>query len=102
METGDEDQQQQEEQSGASSSGTVAVPTGPPHPNAQGWYGVENPTPACRFSYQFPEYHHPSNKSSHDLRHTYQWDVLLAEPDFVAAPVTAFKHVSLPLNLWTC
>ena len=34
-------------------------------------------------------------KSSHDLTHTYCWDSQLAEPSFVAAPVSAFSHAPM-------
>ncbi len=45
-------------------------------------------------SYPIEDFTPPSLSSSHDLKTSYSWDTLLAEPGFVAAPVTTFGHVS--------
>jgi hypothetical protein len=46
-------------------------------------------------SYPIEDYTPPSVNSKHDLKLSYSWDGLLARSDFLAAPVKAFKHVSL-------
>lgn len=45
-------------------------------------------------SYEIEDYTHPSKHSKHDLKQTYKWIPMLSEPDFIAAPVRTFKHVS--------
>lgn len=47
------------------------------------------------FSYPIEDYTHPSLSTSHDLKHSYSWETLMSAPDFVAAPVTAFKHAPM-------
>ncbi|TRY73854.1 hypothetical protein TCAL_01907 [Tigriopus californicus] len=47
------------------------------------------------FSYPIEDYTHPSLSTSHDLKHSYSWESLMSAPDFVAAPVTAFKHAPM-------
>ena len=68
-----------------SSSATPAVASGS---------GVLAP-PQIGFSYPIEDYVHPAKSSSHDLKHSYSWETLLTEPDFCAAPVTAFKHAPM-------
>ena len=48
-----------------------------------------------KLSYAIEEYTPPSVNSTHDLRQTFSWNGLLSEPGFVAAPVSAFKHVRI-------
>ncbi|XP_040571740.1 MBT domain-containing protein 1 isoform X2 [Lepeophtheirus salmonis] len=46
-------------------------------------------------SYPIEDYTPPSFSSSHDLKNTHSWEVTLAEPEFVAAPVSSFKHAPM-------
>ena len=46
-------------------------------------------------SYPIEDYTPPYSQSKHDLKTTYCWDGLLSRTDILAAPVKAFRHVSL-------
>jgi hypothetical protein len=45
-------------------------------------------------SYSIEDYTPPYIKSKHDLKSSFQWNLLLARSDVLAAPVKAFRHVS--------
>ena len=57
--------------------------------------GSANTPVPLEFSYPIEDYTHPASNTSHDLKHSFSWDPLLSEADFVAAPVTAFKHAPM-------
>jgi len=48
-----------------------------------------------KMQYLIEDYIPPAKKSSHDLTHTYCWDTQLADPSFVAAPVSTFAHAPM-------
>eukprot|EP00092_Neocalanus_flemingeri_P099427 GFUD01126832.1.p1 GENE.GFUD01126832.1~~GFUD01126832.1.p1 ORF type:complete len:765 (+),score=246.27 GFUD01126832.1:56-2350(+) len=48
-----------------------------------------------KMQYLIEDYIPPAKKSSHDLTHSYSWDTQLAEPSFVAAPVSTFAHAPM-------
>ena len=48
-----------------------------------------------RLSYKIDDYIPPSSKSNHDLRQTFSWEDMLKQPEFVAAPVSAFRHAPM-------
>ena len=48
-----------------------------------------------RLSYKIDDYVPPSSKSNHDLRQTFSWEDMLKQPEFVAAPVSAFRHAPM-------
>ena len=52
-------------------------------------------TNGVRLSYKIDDYIPPSSKSNHDLRNTFSWEGLLQQPEFVAAPVSAFRHAPM-------
>lgn len=47
-----------------------------------------------QISYPIEDYTPPSSSSTHDLKHSFSWDTLLNEPEFCAASVSLFQHVS--------
>jgi len=69
----------------ASSTTPYSTPTTTPTPESQGR------EPSSR-KYLQEDYIPPASTSSHDLSNTYSWDNQLADPGFVAAPVTGFHH----------
>ena len=52
-------------------------------------------TNGVRLSYKIDDYIPPSSKSNHDLRQTFSWEDMLKQPEFVAAPVSAFRHAPM-------
>ncbi len=66
----------------STSSGEAAAAAAPEQKVGTLSYVIEDFTPPCL-------------SSSHDLRNSYSWDPLLTEPDFVAAPVTTFRHAPM-------
>lgn len=52
-------------------------------------------TNGVRLSYKIDDYIPPSSKSNHDLRLTFSWEDMLKQPEFVAAPVSAFRHAPM-------
>ena len=52
-------------------------------------------TNGVRLSYKIDDYVPPSSKSTHDLRNTFSWEGMLKQPEFVAAPVSAFRHAPM-------
>ena len=50
-----------------------------------------------KMSYPIEDYTPPYRQSKHDLKSSYAWDGLLSRSDVLAAPVKAFRHVSLQL-----
>ena len=57
---------------------------------------VQSPgTNGVRLSYKIDDYVPPSSKSNHDLRQTFSWEDMLKQPEFVAAPVSAFRHAPM-------
>eukprot|EP00090_Calanus_glacialis_P032340 TRINITY_DN53588_c0_g1_i1.p1 TRINITY_DN53588_c0_g1~~TRINITY_DN53588_c0_g1_i1.p1 ORF type:complete len:772 (-),score=281.52 TRINITY_DN53588_c0_g1_i1:542-2857(-) len=48
-----------------------------------------------KMQYLIEDYIPPAKKSSHDLTHTYCWNTQLADPSFVAAPVSTFAHAPM-------
>ena len=57
---------------------------------------VQSPgTNGVRLSYKIDDYVPPSSKSNHDLRETFSWEDMLKQPEFVAAPVSAFRHAPM-------
>jgi len=47
-------------------------------------------------SYSIEDYTPPYSQSKHDLKSSFQWNLLLARSDVLAAPVKAFRHA--PMN----
>ena len=47
-----------------------------------------------KMSYSIEDYTPPYSQSKHDLKSSFQWNLLLARSDVLAAPVKAFRHVS--------
>lgn len=78
----------------------LAVPQANPNLAPPGYVDPRRPTiqfPDGRthtLSYVIEDYVPPSVTSNHDLKNSFQWETKMTEPDFCAAPVTAFKHVS--------
>ena len=57
---------------------------------------VEKPLIApAKMSYPIEDYTPPYSQSKHDLKSSYAWDGLLSRSDVLAAPVKAFRHVSI-------
>ena len=56
---------------------------------------VVKPLTPIGFSYRIDDYTPPSVKSSHDLKASFRWESMLNDTGFMAAPVAAFRHVSL-------
>lgn len=56
---------------------------------------IESSVPPQEFSYPIEDYVHPARSSTHDLKHSFSWELFLTEADFVAASVTAFKHAPM-------
>ena len=56
--------------------------------------GGVKPLNSIGLSYRVDDYVPPSVKSSHDLKSTFRWESMLNETGFVAAPVSAYRHVS--------
>ena len=54
-----------------------------------------NGTNGVRLSYKIDDYIPPSSKSTHDLRNSFSWEGMLKQPEFVAAPVSAFRHAPM-------
>ena len=52
-------------------------------------------TNGVRLSYKIDDYIPPSSKSTHDLRNSFSWECMLKQPEFVAAPVSAFRHAPM-------
>ena len=52
-------------------------------------------TNGVRLSYKIDDYIPPSSKSTHDLRNSFSWEGMLKQPEFVAAPVSAFRHAPM-------
>ena len=48
-----------------------------------------------RLSYRIDDYIPPSSKSNHDLRNTFSWEGMLKQTEFLAAPVSAFRHAPM-------
>ena len=53
-----------------------------------------------KMSYPIEDYTPPYRQSKHDLKSSYAWDGLLSRSDVLAAPVKAFRHVSLLLFIF--
>ena len=52
-------------------------------------------TNGVRLSYKIDDYVPPSSKSNHDLSKTFSWETMLKQPEFVAAPVSVFRHAPM-------
>ena len=85
-----------------------SLPTLPPHTtfplagsgsSSRGQRQQHQQQQQTQLSYPIEDYVHPSTRSVHDLKASFAWNSMLGEKDFVAAPVQAFKHVSLQLKL---
>ena len=48
-----------------------------------------------KMSYPIEDYTPPYSQSKHDLKSSFAWDGLLSRSDILAAPVKAFRHVSI-------
>ena len=48
-----------------------------------------------RLSYKIDDYIPPSSKSNHDLRNSFSWEGMLKQTEFLAAPVSAFRHAPM-------
>jgi len=73
------------------SSVSSSTPTQTPTPEPE----LESKNQRSQKQFLIEDYIPPAKKSSHDLTHTYCWDSQLAEPSFVAAPVSAFSHAPM-------